>query len=216
MDEKINKNGFVMIMVLATFVIIAILFMMNMPGSFLHIRGNEQFDVFAEQPWFEEQRLLSSDAFPVKQTGKDGKAVIEKSTILKGSISRKGENRGQIEITITPDGKVVGKNSCQYEYTDSSYRITAEFAGNIDPTKIFKNKDGKNKKPLYFITKGKYEQIKTDKAGKGSWTTNKNVYVVGWIEPDYSARGKVFFMTSEGNDNEDNGNAEYDWQTNRN
>jgi hypothetical protein len=197
-----------MLIVLATFVIIAILFMMNMPGSMGIRRSNEKIDMFAEQPWFEENRLLAENAFPVKQTGEDGKTVIEKTTILKGAIARKGENRGQIEITLSPNGKATGKISCQYEYTDSSYQIAAEFAGNIDPTKIFKNKDGKNKKLLYFITKGKYQQIKTDKAGKGSWTTNENVYVVGWIEPDYSARGKVFFMTSE-----DNGNAEYDWQT---
>lgn len=204
-----------MLMVLATFVIIAILFMVNMPGSFLPTRGNERIDMFAEQPWFEENRLLAGDAFPVRQTGEDGKVVIEKNTVLKGDVSRKGENRGQIEITLSPDGKAAGQCSCQYGYTDSSYQITAEFAGNIDPTKIFKNKDGKNEKPLYFITKGKYTQVKTDKAGKGSWTTIKNVYVVGWIEPDFSAKGKMFLMTSEGNDNEDHGNAEYDWQAAR-
>jgi hypothetical protein len=208
-----RQNGFVMIIVLATFVIIAILFMMNMPGSMGIQRSNEKIDMFAEQPWFEENRLLGGNAFPVKQTGEGGKTVIEKITVLKGIIARKGENRGQIEITLSPDGKAAGNISCQYEYTDSSYQIGAEFAGNIDPTKIFKNKDGKNKKPLYFITKGKYTQIKTDKAGKGSWTTIKNVYVVGWVEPDFSAKGKMFLMTSEGNENEDYGNAEYDWQT---
>ena len=207
-----HENGFVLILVLATFVIIAILFMMNMPGSFFPTRSNEKIDMFAEQPWFEENRLFGGNAFPVKQTGEGGKVVIEKNTILKGVISRKGENRGQIEITLSPDGKASGKCSCQYEYPDSSYQIAAEFAGNIDPTKILKNKDGKDEKPLYFITKGKYQQVKTDKAGKGSWTTNENVYVVGWVERGYSAKGKVFFMTSS----EDNGNAEYDWQTNLN
>lgn len=216
MNTNKHENGFAMLIILAAFVIIAILFMINMPSSFLKTASNEKFDMFAEQPWFEENRLLAGNAFPVKQTGKHGKTVIEKSTILEGSVSRKGENRGQIEITITPDGKVVGKCSCQYEYPDSSYQIAAEFAGNIDPTKTFKNKDGENKKPLYFITKGRYTQTKTDKAGKGSWTINENVYVVGWIAPDYSVKGKVFFMTSEGSDNEDNGNAEYDWQTNLN
>jgi hypothetical protein len=212
MDTNKHENGFVMILILATFVIIAILFMVNMPGGMGVQRGNEKIDMFAEQPWFEENRLLGGNAFPVKQTGEDGKTVVEKTTVLKGVIARKGENRGQIEITLTPDGKAIGKISCQYEYTDSSYQISADSAGNIDPTKTFKNKDGKNEKPLYFITKGKYTQIKTDKAGKGSWTTIKNVYVVGWIEPDFSAKGKMFLMTSEGNDNEDHGNAEYDWQ----
>ena len=208
-----REKGFVLVLVLATFVIIAILFMVNMPGGMGGQRGNEKIDMFAEQPWFEENRLLGGNAFPVKQTGEDGKVVIEKSTVLKGVVSRKGESRGQVEIVLSPDGKAAGNISCQYEYTDSSYQIGAEFAGNIDPTKIFKNKDGKNKKPLYFITKGKYTQIKTDKAGKGSWTTIKNVYVVGWVEPDFSAKGKMFLMTSEGNENEDYGNAEYDWQT---
>ena len=108
MNTNKHENGFVMIIVLATFVIIAILFMINMPGSFMHIRGNEKIDMFAEQPWFEENRLLAGNAFPVKQTGEGGKTVIEKTTILKGTIARKGENRGQIEITISPDGKAAG------------------------------------------------------------------------------------------------------------
>jgi len=193
-------------MVLVTIVIIALLYMVDLSAIFGLGKGSEKIDYYAERPWFEENRLLAENAFPVKQTGKKGKVVIEKQTSFKGGIQRKDENRGQIEITITPDGKAAGNCTCQYEYTNSSYLVQAEFAGNIDPTKTYQNETGKNKKLLYFIAKGKYKQIKTDKASKNQWTTEESVYIVGWIDTDYSAKGKMFLMTSDG------GNAEYDWQ----
>jgi len=198
-------------MILVAVVIIALLYMIDLTAMFGLDKGSEKIDYHAERPWFEENRLLAENTLPVKQTGKGGKVVIENKTILKGDITRKEETRGQFEITITPDGKAAGICSCQYEYTDSSYKIEAEFAGNIDPTKIYADQTGKNKKLLYFITKGKYKQIKTDKSTRSQWLTEQPVYVVGWIAADYSAEGKMFLMTD--NDEESHGNAEYDWQT---
>lgn len=198
-------------MILVTVVIIALLYMIDLTAMFGLDKGSEKIDYYAERPWFEENRLLMENAFPIKQTGKGGQLVVENKTVLKGDITRKDETKGQIEITITPDGKAAGTCTCQYEYTDSGYKIEAQFAGNIDPTKIYENQTGKNKKLLYFITKGKYKQIKTDKASKSQWTTEENIYVVGWIDTDYSAKGKMFLMID--NDQENHGNAEYDWQT---
>jgi hypothetical protein len=206
--EEILKNGFAILLILVAVVLIALLYFIDLTAMF---GPTENIDYYAERPWFEENRLLAENAFPVKQTGKGGKVVIESKTTLKGSVSRKDETKGRIEITITPDGKAAGTCSCRYEYTDSSYKIEAQFAGNIDPTKIYADETGKNKKLLYFITKGKYKQTKTDKAAKNQWTTEQPVYVVGWIAADYSAKGKMFLMTDS--DQETHGNAEYDWQT---
>ena len=166
---------------------------------------------YAERPWFEEQRLIRRENFPIKQTAKGGKTVIEKKTVLTGDVKRKDEQRGDIEIVIDPNGKAYGQWNCEYQYPDSNYTIIAEFAGNIDPTKIYQDQTGKNKQLLYFITKGKYQQIKTDKTTNNQWPSEETIYVVGWIDNDYSARGKLFLMAD--NDDESNGNAEYDWQT---
>jgi len=227
MRKPDNKNGYALLALLIAIAIIAILYMIDLTAMF-GPRGT--IDIYAERPWFEEKRLLSEDKFPVKQTGKKGKVVIRDETTLAGTVQRKSESRGDIEITIDPNGRAYGHWSCAYQYPDSGYIISAEFAGNIDPTKIYEDKTGKNKQLLYFITKGKYQQIKTEKATGNQWPSKETIYVVGWIHPvgdkalltpdgrqrqpvsngiqkDYSAKGKLFLMTADG------GNAEYDWQT---
>jgi hypothetical protein len=201
-----QKNGYALLVILIAIAIIAILYMIDLTAMF---GPTERIDVYAERPWFEEKRLLDADKFPVKQTGKKGKVVIKDKTTLSGTVQRKGENRGDIEITIDPNGKAYGHWNCAYQYPDSNYTIGAEFAGNIDPTKIYEDKTGKNKQLLYFITKGKYQQIKTDTATGNQWPSGETIYVVGWIQKDNFAKGKLFLMTADG------GNAEYDWQTNQ-
>jgi hypothetical protein len=208
---KRDKNrGFVLIALLAAMLIIAMLYMANMSSMFGPMHKNRPDE---ERPWFEEKRLLGKEAFPIKQTGKRGKAVINDETILKGSV-QKDENRGDIEIVIEPNGTATGHWQCAYEYTDSSYTISAEFSGNIDPMKTYQNETGKNYQLLYLITKGTYQQIKTDKNTGKQWPIKQTIYVVGWIDKDYSANGKLFLMAD--NDEESHGNAEYDWQTKQN
>ncbi|MBN1786797.1 MAG: hypothetical protein JW806_00195 [Sedimentisphaerales bacterium] len=166
---------------------------------------------YAEKPWFEEQRLRRHSDFPVEQIPVGGKTVIKEQTIITGSVKREDSQRGIIEIIIDPNGKALGRWSCAYEYPQSSYTITAGFAGNIDPTKIYQDESGKNRRFLYLITKGKYKQVKTDTGTGAQWPEEETIYVIGWIDNDYSARGKLFLMA--GDDEETYGNAEYDWHT---
>ncbi|MDD5135113.1 MAG: hypothetical protein PHP01_06865, partial [Phycisphaerae bacterium] len=125
MKKTNTKNGFAILMVLVAVVIIALLYMIDLSAMFGPGQGTENINYYAERPWFEENRLLPDSALPVKQTGKGGKVLIEDKTILKGEVRRKDETKGRIEITITPDGKAAGNCLCQYEYTDSSYKIEA-------------------------------------------------------------------------------------------
>jgi hypothetical protein len=206
MQKSANcKNGYALLIVLLAITIIAILYMIDLTAMF---GPTEKIDLYAERPWFEEKRLLSPQDLPVKQTGKGGKVVIKNKTVLKGDVYHGEEKRGDIEITADANGLIKGHWDCAYQYTGNSYANSAEFAGNIDPTKTYQDKTGKNKQPLYFITKGQYQQIKTDTATGSQWTTKETIYVVGWIQKDNFAKGKLFLMTADG------GNAEYDWQTN--
>ena len=207
---KKNNNGYALLILLLGIVIIAILYMVDLSAMFGLGKATNP-DIYAERPWFEEQRLVGNDKLPIRQTGKKGKVVIRDKTVLNGQVALQSDNRGTVEITIDPNGKAYGHWQCAYEYTESAYTITADFAGNIDPTKIYKDKNGTNKKLLYFITKGKYEQIKTDKKTGKQLSTKQPIYVVGWIDKDYSAGGKLFLMADS--DPENHGNLEYDWQT---
>ncbi len=206
--KKLKNHGYVLIGFLIVVLIIVMLYMVDLTAMFGPMDRNRAYE---ERPWFENQRLLNKDTLPIKQTGKKGKVVIKDQTILKASVQRDSQNRGDIEIVIEPNGLAKGHWQCAYEYTDSSYAISADFAGNIDPTKTFENQNGKNKQLLYLITKGKYEEIKTDKKTANQWPSKHTIYVVGWLNKDYSANGKLFLMADD--NEETHGNAEYDWQT---
>jgi hypothetical protein len=203
-----NKNhGYALVGLLVVIIIVAMIWMIDLSAMFGPIDKNRAYE---ERPWFEEQRLVKT--FPVRQTGKGDKALVLIETTLAGPVQRKDTNRGDIEIVIEPNGLAKGHWQCSYEYAEdkSSYKITADFKGNIDPTKTFYTPHSSNKKLLYFITKGRYDQLKTDAQGK-QWPTEAPIYVVGWIEKDHSAKGKIFLMSND--DTESHGNAEYDWQT---
>ncbi|MEN6385719.1 MAG: hypothetical protein ABFD79_11050 [Phycisphaerales bacterium] len=204
---RTKNQGSALIAILAVIVIVAMIYMIDLSAIFGPIDKNRAYE---ERPWFEEQRLVST--FPVKQTGKGGKALILTQTILSAPVQRKNAERGKIEIAIEPNGLAKGHWQCSYQHTEdkSSYNITADFKGNIDPAKTYNDPNGSNKKLLYFITKGRYHQLKTDADGK-QWPVEAPVYVVGWIDKDHSARGKIFLMSND--DPESHGNAEYDWQT---
>ncbi|MDD5011481.1 MAG: hypothetical protein PHQ00_05100 [Phycisphaerae bacterium] len=206
--KRAKNKGFALIAIAIAVLIIVVLYMINMTAMFGPIDKNRAYE---ERPWFEEQRLLGKEAFPIIQTGKKGKPVINDQTILKASVQRKDENRGNLEIVIEPNGLAKGRWQCAYEYTDSSYTISAEFIGNIDPTKTHQNETGKNPQLLYLITKGKYEQIRTDKKTGNQWPLEQTIYLVGWIYKDFSAKGKLFLMADS--DEDAHGNAEYDWKT---
>jgi hypothetical protein len=204
---KTGKNGSVLVGLLVVIVLAMMIYMIDFSAMFGHIDENRAYE---ERPWFEEQRLTQH--FPVRQTGKGGKAIILLETTLAGPVQRSETPRGKIEITVEPNGLAMGKWQCSYEHSEdkSSYTITADFKGNIDPAKTFFLPHGSNKKLLYLITKGRYKQLKTDADGK-VWPTEAPVYVVGWIDKDHSAKGKIFLMSND--DPESHGNAEYDWQT---
>lgn len=204
MRKRDFKNGYIFLALLIAIVIVALLYMIDVTAVF-GPRG--KIDIYAERPWFEDNRLVSDNNFPIKQTGKKGKVVILELTKLNATVMRNNEDRGNLQITIDPNGKAFGIWSCAYKYPDSSYAIDAEFSGNIDPTKNYEDANGTNKQPLYFITKGNSQQTKTDSKTNEKWTGEEAVYVVGWIQKDFSARGKLFLMT------EDGGHNEYDWQT---
>jgi hypothetical protein len=209
--QKSKNRGAALVGLLIVILIMAILYLIDFTAMFGPIDANRVYD---ERPWFEEQRLLDKEALPVKQTGKKGKAVIKEETVLSGQVWRKNEHRGNIEIVIEPNGMAKGHWQCAYSYTDSNYTVTADFKGNIDPAKTFEDPKGKNKQLLYFITKGIYQEIKSDEKTGNQWPTKAPIYVVGWIDKDYSAKGKLFLMVS--GDTESHGNAEYDWKTKQN
>ncbi|MFA5240619.1 MAG: type II secretion system protein [Phycisphaerae bacterium] len=206
--KRAKNRGFALIAITIAVLIIVMLYMINLTSMFGPIDKNRAYE---ERPWFEEQRLFGKEAFPIIQTGKKGKVVINEQVILKGIVHRKDKSRGELQIVIEPNGLAKGRWQCKYEYTDSSYAVSADFKGNIDPTKIYQNETGKNPQLLYLIAKGQYEQIKTDKKTGNQWPLKQTIYVVGWLDEDFSAKGKLFLMADS--DEYAHGNAEYNWQT---
>ena len=61
------------------------------------------------------------------------------------------------------------------------------FSGNIYPLKIYQDSKGKDRKKLYFITRGHYELRGAEKGD----VREGAAYINGWVSKDFSAEGTL-------------------------
>jgi len=147
-------------------------------------------------PWDEEHRLGIALEQAAKTTPQQ--PVIDEAMTLKCAVTRKGNRRGDIAITIRPNGQVDGNWRCSYTHEKTNYRIEADFAGNLDPTKVYTDQRGQaDETKLFFITKGNYRQDTNQARSERVSTTEGVVYVTGWIEPELSAFGQITITTDK-------------------
>jgi hypothetical protein len=154
-------------------------------------------------PWNEEFRINPPGQTPEIQLSDKQPQLAQ---VLHYKIQpEEGDNpRGTINFFIHPDGNVMGVWNGEYDKSaesvadanvipdDVHYLImAASFNGNVDPSKPFPKDGAKNCSNLYFLTRGTYMLLETQKATGGSRSVNGLIYVRGWLHPDYTAIGEV-------------------------
>jgi hypothetical protein len=88
--------------------------------------------------------------------------------------------KGEFEI----DGRRYTADMWEDVFTKKSLNA---FSGNIYPLKIYQDSKGKDRKKLYFITRGHYELRGAEKGDVREGTA----YVNGWVSKDFSAEGTL-------------------------
>ena len=197
------QNGFVVLIVLVAIAIVAILYMVNMTAIF----GLKPGMGPSEKPlWQEEHRIVGPEVFI--KLPKAPKPLLDNPVSITGQVTRKDSYRGEITIEFNHIGEVAGNWKGSYLHDYEQYTFDAEFAGNIDVSKTYSAKEKKDKSKLYFITKGNYTQTVLNKRTENVSTTEGVIYTAGWLNPDYSADGKLQITTED-----KDFSAEYLWQS---
>ena len=107
---------------------------------------------------------------------------------------------------LDKDGSVTGSWTGAYEARTDRNRnyetlreykegfLTNDFKGNTAPLKIYKDDRGEDKSKLYFITRGEFLL----REGRENRKIHGALYVTGWIDRNYTARGELFLLSSSG------------------
>ena len=200
-----SREGFAILIVLVAVVIMMLLYFIDIRAIF-GPKHSMKSDKPTSRPWLEEDRLVGPDDF-IKMP-KPPKPIIDEDFTVTCFVTSEGSNRGAVRLEFNTLGEVEGSWSCRYLQNDRENSFEADFAGNIDITKTFSDKDGKDKSKLYFITKGTYTQSRYNTKTARVTEETGIVYTTGWLEANYTAFGLITIT-----DKEHSWSASYDWQT---
>lgn len=151
-------------------------------------------------PWNEEFRLLKSDQEPA-QYHSSQQPNIEKLMLFKSYPTEGDISRGEITITLRPNGRIGGGWSGDFNPEPHLEHavLMAGFNGNIDPSKIYRDEQGQDLSKLYFIAKGALVILETNTQTGGNRRISGYIYVTGWIDPKYTAVGKITITSDKKN-----------------
>lgn len=114
------------------------------------------------------------------------------------------EPRGEMILFVGHGGGVAGNwNGLYHKGQSRSFQIiNGGFGGRVHPAKIYRGENGKEDPTmLYLMAKGEFLVLETD-TNKGSVKRiTGDIYVRGWLSPDYVLTGEVT-ITSLGNEAE--------------
>ncbi len=147
-------------------------------------------------PWNEEDRIVRSDE-EVKQP-KEEQPEIFHNLRFRTDAFQNDKLRGRIVVYMLTDGRVRGGWWGTYKTKpEITWEVVqASFKGNIDPSKIYKTEDGEDRSKLYFIAKGKFLILETNWDTSVVRNLKGRIYVTGWLDDEYIAKGKVV-LTSD-------------------
>ena len=193
-----RQGGFVIVLLLIV-IVAGMLMYFNLAGG--HMVAAEKVDRPGEasetgnNPWDFEDCLGTGLNYPLKDGQFHRDDFLQTSYNVKDKATQ--EKRGNIQLRLEPEGEVFTAWSGTYNKgKDVTYEIYSAGAdGNIDPTILYTDVDG-NARPdyLYFITKGKFVMLRTE---KGRITRpGGELFVTGFIKPNGTFFGTVH-LTSD-------------------
>ena len=151
-------------------------------------------------PWEQASSLLPSDEQPDIALLNEQPSIEETFTI-DADVSETHGN-GSCGIRVTSDGRVMGKWKADYNAGKNprmNYFMHAEFKGNIDPEVLFFDEDGEDPTKLFFIAKGQVMVQASEINGSSIKRDVQELWVAGWVDPDYIAEGELVMVSATGN-----------------
>jgi hypothetical protein len=185
-------------MLLIVVVVGMLIYFVAMGGSIDEAPTAEQLANPDEYPWVQEDRLREEDeeaeyAPSAEQPDITGGVQIA-AEVMEGRY-----RRGDIHLMIGADGFITGGWKADYGTVSPRIDYTVmmgDFEGNTDPSKIYSDEEGEDPSLLFVICKGKFLILESNMETGKVRKVMGYIYVVGWIDPDLSAFGRIH-LTSD-------------------
>jgi len=180
---RTNQPGFVVLLMLLIIVVVCGLLWLD-PFA---LSGSKDKSL----PWNQLKRIVPDDEVVPSPTEQQPKFTTHMRVIAE--CKENEQDRGKVEILITPQGRVSGswfadyfpKQGLRYEVVASSFK------GNIAPEYAYKDDYGEDPSKLSIITKGNFLILET-RTKKGTVRkSNGSIFVTGWVDDEYDITGKV-------------------------
>lgn len=146
------------------------------------------------EPW-KEWRVRESSEKPGQELSAEQPDISEGlkfDTNLSDKESK--EHRGEMLLFVGPGGGVAGNwNGLYHKGRARNFQImNGGFGGKVYPAKIYRSESGEeDPSMLYLMAKGEFLVLETDnEKGKVS-SIGGDIYVRGWLSPDYMLSGEV-------------------------
>jgi hypothetical protein len=151
------------------------------------------------KPWKEWRYRESSEKPPQEPSAEqpDISQGLEYETNAK--LPGAGDPRGAIEFVVGSDGSVAGRwHEYYYKKPKINFDIMGgDFAGKTFPAKVYRDENGEDPSKLYFMAKGEFLIQETDMVKSRVHHRAGDIYVRGWIDPDYATRGEITITSDE-------------------
>ncbi len=149
-------------------------------------------------PWNEQKRTMSAGKTVILRPS-DEQAQLAGALRYKTAVQLEGEERGDINFLIYPEGIIRGVWNGEYDRDNDVHCVimAASFIGNINPSKRYVNDGTADPSKLYFTTAGSATMMETNSATGHNRSILAYVYVRGWINSDYSASGELILTRNK-------------------
>lgn len=183
LQPKGNRSGAVLLFMVLIIVVIGVLVWFD-PAALFSRSG-------PDLPWNQEYRLFKAGEEVPTPSGEQ--ASITRALLFEAEAKQEDAKRGKISILIRPDGRIEGGWGGEYRpKLQVTWEIMgSQFKGNIDPSKIYCDSDGKDPTKLYFIAKGKFLILETNSENNRVRNVKGHIYVTGWLDTEYNATGEI-------------------------
>lgn len=163
-----NRRGLVLLMMLLLVIVLGVIvyFFGIYPEDRKTRRLQEQSP--DQYPWVEEWRIkhleLRKPRDHEERELSDEQPHITEHTRFMAEVKQGNERLDKMYFVIRADGTAEGHWYGDFDTsTRMHYMISSNFKGNIDLSKIYSDEDRIDPSKLYFITRGKYSEVETNK-----------------------------------------------------
>ena len=195
--SKSSRSGYAILMLLVVVAIGMIIYWIDINALFGRLP--ESVDPSSSHevlPWEKKESLLKRGQEPDTNIS-EGQPVIDRDIFIEATVEQ-SNTTGDFIVTISPDGKVAGGWYADYNKGTNprmNYVMNAKFRGNVDPTAVFFDENGEDPTKLFFIAKGEISILASNFDGGGIQNSIQNIWVTGWLDPDYKAKGEMTLVT---------------------